>query len=271
MEQFNEPHRRVREKNVYLLHLDTARIVLISFAIIGVIVASFLLGMNFMKTGEPHGTPIAGNDILSKQGNDMALVNPDLPDLPVTDEGIDSDKNKSSETAVKKEQDEKAQGQVSQKTANPAEIMTSENINEMIHAPKNNTKTAADHGKTAVSQKNEAKSHVNAKRNDGSRDNRRKEKNRVVEVSSETDKEHHRGAKIFSIQIASYDTKSRAMSEVERLKDMNIDAHIDKKKINGRSYYRVRVGPIQSHSRAEKLLEEIHETHRYGESFMVLE
>ena len=52
MDQFNIPHQKVKEKSVYMLHLDAARIILISAAVIGIIIVSFLLGMNFIKGGD---------------------------------------------------------------------------------------------------------------------------------------------------------------------------------------------------------------------------
>ena len=58
MEQFDIPHQRIKEKSVYLLHLDAARIILISSAIIGIIIVSFLLGMRFIRGGDGAKTLI---------------------------------------------------------------------------------------------------------------------------------------------------------------------------------------------------------------------
>jgi hypothetical protein len=67
MEQFDIPHQRIKEKSVYLLHLDAARIILISSAIIGIIIVSFLLGMNFVKGGDVAKTLMTKNDIFDSQ------------------------------------------------------------------------------------------------------------------------------------------------------------------------------------------------------------
>jgi len=77
MENFDFNEKPVaKEKNVFLLHLDIPRIILICAVLIGIVVTTFLLGMNFSE-----------NKVVSN----TALVSPDIPNdtLAQLDKGID--------------------------------------------------------------------------------------------------------------------------------------------------------------------------------------
>lgn len=65
----------LREKNVYLLHLDTPRILIISSVIIGLIIVSFMIGINFNKK--------------NKDSNDMLTQKDPFIDAPVLENGRD--------------------------------------------------------------------------------------------------------------------------------------------------------------------------------------
>jgi cell division septation protein DedD len=98
----------------------------------------------------------------------------------------------------------------------------------------------------------------------------KKEKTSIVEVADSEDEPKLLTGK-FMIQIASYDEKFRAEQELLSLKDMNLKAHINRKKINGKDFFRLHVGPITSKDKALKMMNEIQENPRYGDSFLVRE
>jgi len=75
----------------------------------------------------------------------------------------------------------------------------------------------------------------------------------------------------YSIQIGSYDTNDKAKAEISSLKKMNYDAFLDKAVVNGKNYYRVKIGPISAKGKAIDMLREIQETSKYSESYLVKE
>ncbi len=65
MEHFDErTPNRTREKNVYLLHLDAPRIIIISCVLIGVLIISFLCGMNYSTDDRQDNRSLARNEML---------------------------------------------------------------------------------------------------------------------------------------------------------------------------------------------------------------
>ncbi|MBN1495118.1 MAG: hypothetical protein JXA07_00005, partial [Spirochaetes bacterium] len=85
MEQFDIPHQRVKEKSVYQLNLDAPRIILISAAIIGIVLGSFLLGTNFIKGGDGAKTFMTTGDIFDSQ-KELDLLKTNIPAAPDEDE-----------------------------------------------------------------------------------------------------------------------------------------------------------------------------------------
>jgi cell division septation protein DedD len=269
MEQFHEPHNRIREKNMYLLHLDTPRIILVALAVIGVVIASFLLGMNFSKGDGTSLASVSDNDTLLKGLSDLSPSNPEIPDAAITDDKAD----KSSEKEI-------AAGDLINKTGNldktaPPDLLTGDNLHDIIQPSKETAKTEVDktpsHDKISDSGPKSPK-HVSpskSKHGSGHKDTKHGAKHKVVEVSSDESDSHVKIRKGFAIQVASFDSKAKANSEVSKLKGMNYDAYIDKITIQGKRYFRVRIGPIQKYNKAEKILQELQDTDRYGESFLI--
>ncbi len=65
MEHFEEFHQKgVKEKNMYTVNLDTPRIIIVASVAIGVIIISFLLGMNLYKSHEKPPDALAQRDSL---------------------------------------------------------------------------------------------------------------------------------------------------------------------------------------------------------------
>jgi len=105
----------------------------------------------------------------------------------------------------------------------------------------------------------------------------RKEKTRkknIVEVSSDNEKFYKKDSsrkKLFAIQVVSHDTKVKALNEIKKLKKLNYKAFIENSVVNGRKYFRVRIGPIASKQKALRTLNEIQNLNRYEESYMIKE
>jgi len=290
MEQFDIPHQRIKEKSVYLLHLDAARIILISAAIIGIIIVSFLLGMNFVKGGDGVKTLMTKNDIFDSQ-KELDLLKNNIPGLPDEDElskamdekpgmsdkdekGINNkDKTDIDKNFIDKEKDDKSA--VSKNES--SDMLTKENINEAAIKEKDVKKKAMRETNYAkkLSRSNDSYSsekpvkksslkNVSKKRKSG--------KSKVVAVAGEN-VEHkmmnHSGN--YTIQVASYDKRASAQSEIKTLKDMKYDAYIDETLVKGKQYFRVRIGPLASKKKALDLLKNIQDNDKYQESYMVHE
>lgn len=278
MEQFDIPHQRIKEKSVYLLHLDAARIILISSAIIGIIIVSFLLGMNFVKGGDGVKTLMTKNDIFDSQ-KELDLLKNNIPGPPDEDElsksmddktgitdkdekGIDKDK-KDDKSAISKNES--------------SDMLTKENINEAAIKEKDVKKKAmraasdakkisrsADSDSSDKPVKKSSLKNVSKKRKSG--------KSKVVAVAGENvehKKMNHSGN--YTIQVASYDKRASAQSEIKTLKDMKYDAYMDETLVNGKQYFRVRIGPLTSKKKALDLLKNVQDNDKYQESYMVHE
>lgn len=266
MEQFDPIHPRdMREKNMYVLHLDTPRIIIVCSAIIGIIVVSFLLGMNFTRSSEKQDGLFSQKEPIS----DFPLgeTMPENAVLPPHEEGVQPpidiikerpslEDNKAKEPAIVRND---VPPQV-EKIAPPRDALTTEDAGEVIPP-------AHEFKKSALAESEEKAVKKAPKRS------RSVKKHRVVEVSS-----GDKGLKAanpargqFAIQVASYDSRARAVTETENLKKLQYDAFIDKGTVGGRSYYRVKIGPIASKRRAVDMLNELQGEDRYSESFLVRE
>lgn len=274
MENFDERgQHKVKEKNVYLLHLDAPRIIIIVSVFIGIMVISFLIGMNIDKQRD------IADDIFSKKNplidlsmgdnsKERNLFDNSISDTPL-ENGIalntpDSNPEKSNKDMILKGTESKREGSTIKDSVDTTDLLTNDNIKEIIPPAKEVNKTAQKHTIKAAEKKGN-----NRKKEQRKRVERKK---RVIEVSSDKKRNTlHSNRKHFSIQVASYDRKSNAQSEIHNLKWMRYDAFIDKKVIRGKKYYRVRIGPILSKKKAIRMLNEVQEIDRYEDSYLIRE
>ncbi len=288
MDQFNIPHQKVKEKSVYMLHLDTARIILISAAVIGIIVVSFLLGMNFIKGSDGAKALETSSDIFDgRKELDMLKSNiPDAPDeedlsRPMDDKVAASDKEDRGQAGEKREIDAIA----ADKDDIPAisknessDLLTGDNVEKAVsraHKTKTHKKkraAAIDEERSISRSPDRDADDKTIRKTTLKNDSKKKKrsKSKVVAVAVDRDEEKkslHSGE--YAIQIASFDKKSKAQTEVRALKEQNYDAFLDESQVKGKQYYRVRVGPIASKSKALGLLRDIQGNDRYQDSYMV--
>ena len=85
MEQFEQQPKNanVKEKSMYLLHLDGARILILSAITIGLLTVAFLVGMKI--TGDSSKDTLAASDSLSDQSlavNSQDPIDASKPELP---------------------------------------------------------------------------------------------------------------------------------------------------------------------------------------------
>jgi len=291
MDQFNIPHQKVKEKSVYMLHLDMARIILISAAVIGIIVVSFLLGMNFIKGSDgAKGLETASDIFDGRKELDMLKSNiPDAPDeeelsRPMDDKVNASDKEDRGQAGEKKEIDAIAADKDPGDDASvilkneSSDVLTGAHVDKAVaktHKLKNQKKkraAAIDEERTISRSPDHDKNDKTIRKTTVKSDSKKKKraKSNVVAVAVERDEEKkslHSGE--YAIQIASFDKKSKAQTEVRALKEQNYDAFLDESQVKGKQFYRVRVGPIASRKKAMELLRDIQGNDKYQESYMV--
>ena len=272
MENFDGAPGKVKEKSVYLLHLDTPRIIIISCVVIGIVIVSFLLGMNFIKSDSK--TDVAQTS--------LNIDEPRLPDAGKTPLPGDGDTLNSLDRPPAGDDRTAAASDPLAKKDN-ADILTGENIKEII--PPADRKTSSEEKAKLIAEplptgKPEAVSHdkpgkkkiasadkKNHKKKDGKQNAARKG---VVAVSSPV--ESHRALEGgFMIQVASYDNKPRAQEEVKYLRTKQYDAFIADTTVSGKKYFRVRIGPLADREKAIGLLHDMQTDKRYEESYLVKE
>ncbi len=268
MEYFDQtPGKGIKEKNMYIMHLDTPRIIILCSVVIGIIIISFLLGMNLTKTGDKSDGMLGHKDTLGDFAvTDRAPEGGIIP--PAGDEGLppaEPDLAKNPPSAV----DDKSKNLSSRpddhlagaKSTPPADILTSENLKEVSPSmPEVKKATPVDDDSKAI-KKSETKK------------NKRSKKQKVVEVSSgeKSLKPAETLKNQYSIQVAAFDMRSKATHEIESLKKLSYDAYMDKTQVKGKNFFRVRIGPIASKKKAIDVLNELQENNKYGESFLIKE
>ncbi|MBN2039941.1 MAG: SPOR domain-containing protein [Spirochaetes bacterium] len=284
MEDFAaKENKKIKEKNLYILQLDTPRIIIITSVFFGLLVIAVLIGINFNKTEnekeifaedstiyddllteKDKPAPFEKNMIdpsLGSAGSSMSDGNPDDPSFrsPGNDSAsansLLNEPEISADNIIKPDKNTLAAND-NIKSAEPADILTHENIESII--PPSKVLKNRTESKTAPRKKT-VKKHKTERKKD------------VIEVSSikritrtpSADKEY------FAVQVASYDKKSRALSEVKKLEQKKYNAFIDSASVNGKTFYRVRIGPVYSKKKACTLLDEITANERYEESYLI--
>jgi len=284
MENFDPKPNAVKEKNLYIVHLDTPRIIILSSVIIGIITAAFLFGMSFMKDDKPGSKELTVSGMNFDDNKTADMLGADIP--PVPGEGLDDgaiedkiaavDENKDN-TAIKDDiklpqgnEIASAKGDIKH---DKGDILTNENIREII-PPADKNKSSKKTDKVA---KNDKKSEQSTSKKIAAHDKKKNDdkrelsnsKSRIYEVSRDVDEK--RSYDSYSVQVASYDTLSKAEHEKSLLKSKRYDAYIDKTAVNGKNYFRVRIGPVSSSRKAADLLNDVQSDSRYTGSYMVKE
>lgn len=288
MENFDPRPNAVKEKNLYIVHLDTPRIIILSSVIIGIITAAFLLGMTFVKEDKQASKNFANSSMSFDENRAADILRTDIPPMPIDGDDFNSIEDKiatsenKSNPLINAPVNEENKALHSNNTASAkdeikhdkGDILTNANIKEIIppvgekdKPVKQEKKIAKDTGdrNKKIAAKDNAKDH---KRDDVKSANAN-EKGKVYGVSRNADIKKNNGS--FSVQVASYDTVSRAEQEKSFLKSKSFDAYIDKGLVNGKNYFRLRVGPVSSQKEAYSLLNELQSDSRYRESYIVME
>lgn len=273
MENFEPKPTGVREKNLYVVHLDTPRIVILASIIIGIVTASFLLGMTLMKDDKPGRGSLALNDFNLDDKSGIDIFSKEVP--PLSDFTMNEGKEGNDLSGIGLQEDllnskeDSPPLDISRSTdiadtkIAKSDILTGENIKEIIPPAKKDVKPVQKIAKKAkVETKKQKPAKSIAKTTPAI--NRTSQ---VKEVSRDIDSRKQSGG--FAIQVASYDVLSRAEQEKNLLKSKRFDAYIDRSLVNGKNYFRVRVGPLSSKDKAFSLLQEIQTDDRYAGSYLV--
>lgn len=279
MEDFTKiEKKKIKEKNLYILHLDTPRIIIISSVLVGLIIISLLIGMHINKKRAINNNALSEEDaildtIIADNNKKGDPIN-DIIESPIENgfdlkNPLEGNNYKSSLSSVKddllKNSNVKKYGLTtedeSDKKANAADILTHENIESIIHPPKKIAKPRQKGSGKKREKKYTQKKH------------KKKKEQRTVEVASRGKKfaRPETNRSYYAIQVASYNKKYKAQAEITRLGNMRYDAYLDSTDVRGRTFYRVRIGPIFSKRKALRLLDEIQYNERYEESYMVRE
>lgn len=287
MENFDPKPNAVKEKNLYIVHLDTPRIIILSSVIIGIITAAFLFGMSFMKDDKPGSKEFGVSGMNFDDSKTSDMLGADIP--PVPGEGVEGvygaaddkiaaiDENKNNSPVAEENRLPQNNDIATGKdpiTHDKNDILTNENIKEIIPPAGNKNKTAK---KTETVAKQDKKYTKDNNKKIAAKDNKKIEqrhdtsgsKSRVYEVSRDVDEK--KSFDSYAVQVASYGTQSQAEHEKTLLKSKRFDAYIDKSVVNGKNYFRVRIGPVSSSKKAYDLLNDVQSDSRYAASYMVKE
>jgi cell division septation protein DedD len=280
MENFENGSPRIKEKSVYLVHLDTARIIIISCVMIGIIIVAFLIGMNMNKQ-KGTSVDVAHKDNLfdmippeTKGKDPFDTKTPPPPDseIPLTpgDENAISrpaDDKLSKNDRTPSGEDKKLNLPDNQ-SKEPSDVISQDNIKDAMPAQQELNKQEKKKP-VGIAKKNRK-----LDREDRNEKTAKKSRTaKTVEVSSRvksSDKAVKKSGS-YTIQVGSFDTRSKAGKEAANLKKQKFDAFVENTMIHGKQYYRVKVGPIISRDRAIKMIGELQENDKYENSYLVKE
>lgn len=278
MEHFDPKPQGVKEKNFYILHLDTPRIIILTSVLIGIVTAAFLFGMGIVKSDKPVSKELTLSDMDLGDPKSGDIFGKDIPPLP--DENTDG--AGSLDDKISQAEDHKTEGAALSDINNAVippsnsetglaknDVFKNENIREIIPPADNKKKTIAKKETAKVEDKKQKDTKKLAHREEARKHSEPVEKSRIYEVSRETEK--RKSYDSYSVQVASYDTLAKAEKEKNNLKAKRFDAYIAKSEVNGKNYFRVRIGPVGSSRQAHELLEDVQRDSRYAGSYMVKE
>ena len=272
MEHFDEK-QGIREKSLYTFHLDTPRVVIAVSVFLGVVALTFLLGMTFTKGDKVNPESLTASDLLASGKHDWNKFDQGLHSQT---ESVDAVQPNSQSPQVKSQADADSPLLSSNKPAND---------NDLFQPPINNKEPAIDgisindspkHEKIAEKKKDktEAKKKTKTAMKESSPSDSRskkdiaKKKSSVIPVVNES---RNSGKGSFAVQVASYDKRSKAANEIENLKKLNYNAYMNDILVDGKQFFRVRIGPLSSKEKAAAILSEIQDNDRYTSSYIVKE
>jgi cell division septation protein DedD len=247
MEQYGHGHE-VKEKSVYLVHLDNTRIVILASVLVGIVALSFMIGMRMQEN----------------QTDDFFVVHPRTSSFssdlaPSENDEIDKLINEGSS--------------LDELTGLDNSITPSEATSELT--ADDLTKTPEKSVEPIAKKKPEVKPAPKPKSSPKPVAKKAEPKKPVVAVSAPAPKpavdKYTATPKGFSIQVASFDSESKAVSESSVIRSMRYSTFIDKAMVNGKQFYRVKVGPFPDKHNAFATLNKLHSITKYADSFVVHE
>ena len=285
MENFDPKPNGVKEKNLYIVHLDTPRIIILSSVIIGIITAAFLLGMTFVKDDKQDSRNFANSSMNFDENRAADLLKTDIPPMSIDGDNynaiVDTAADTAVNTAVNKSnvsanEEDKAPLETNiasdrdEIKNDKGDIFTNADIKEIIPPANEKDRPSKQEKKTAANTRdNNKKVAVKDNKKSDAKQTNANDKSKVYGVSRNAESKKNQGT--FSVQVASYDNISKAEHEREILKSKKYDAFIDKGLVNGKNYFRLRVGPVSSSKEAYSLLNDLQGDSRYAESYIVTE
>lgn len=263
MEQFGN-RNEVKEKSVYLVHLDNTRIVILASVLVGIVALSFLIGM---KMKENHSDDFFMNPQTQTGSFSDEFSSTDNEDLDkLINEGSSLDDLAELNSKLGKESDDTKTMEL---TASDLEKTDTGKTESAVSKPEPEIKTVAKTESKPASSKPKDKPKPVAKKV--------KPATKVVAVSAPvtkpkpSDDKYSSVPKGFAIQIASFDNESKAVNESSRIRGMSYSTYIDKAFVNGKYFYRVKIGPFLNKHDAFATLNKIHTTTVYSDSFVIHE
>lgn len=241
----SQPTGIEREKSVYLVHLDNVRIVILASMLIGVVAVSFLIGM--------HLSGSASDDIYS----DAAIRTPSLAIADATAAAEDPLAKDTAAAAQVPGESQISANDLLATVANtpaPAVAQSAPVANRTVDAVVPKASTAPKPAAAPRVAKTEKKEVV--------------EKPKTVAASAPAPSVESVKPG-YSVQIASFDSRDKAMVEVSRLQRLSYQPYIDRADVKGKTYFRVKVGPLVSKSAAIETMNELQATEKYKDSFIV--
>ena len=278
MEHFDEK-LGMKKKSLYTFHLDTPRVIIAVSVFLGVVALTFLLGMTFTKGDKAKPESLTVSDLLAADGQDLNRPPQVFQSQNEPEEVVQPEPQVSSQIDAGSELIASNRPMNNNDSFSPF-------INDTVPAaekvainnpPKNNPpkrEKPAEKKKENKETNNKSKTVVKANAAPDSRNIKKdaasttKKKSVVAPVVNES-KNSNKGS--FAVQVASYDKRTTAVNEIEYLKKLSYNAYMNDTLVDGKRFFRVRIGPLSSRERAAAILDEVQDYERYASSYIVKE
>ena len=258
MEHFEQNRAPVKEKSVYVLHLDTTRILIIGTVAIGIIALAYFGGSYSLKQKEAK-PKLAAKSHLMFPSDSMSM-----PSAPHSGEMASLFNNRTSDNLRLPEEN-----RVMDFTSNrPSEIAALDDTKIVL--PTTPSRVAPQPAPKPQVKAPTAKAPAPKPQNTRSQDAKVErpapvKSPNVVEVSAPLPKTQSG----FAIQVGSFAVESRAKKLVSALKTEDYNAYIEHIKFNGKDSFRVKIGPISNKKEAISMLNELQEDDRFADCYIV--
>jgi cell division septation protein DedD len=272
MEHFEQNRTQVKEKSVYVLHLDPTRIVIIGSVIIGLVALAYFGGSYSLKQKEAKPKLAVKSHLMFP--SDSSLSVPSAPHSSDMSSLLDNRTSNNLKLAEENNRvmdftvDRPNEIQVLDKTKVVVPVTPQPPAPRVSPPPQTTVRTPAKTQANTGNARPATQAPQNTRKPEPQTERPATRNTNVVEVSAPLPRAQNTQSG-FAIQMGFFDTESRAKRLADTLKSEDYNSYIERVRLNGRDGFRVKIGPFSNRREAITLLNELQEDDRFADCYIV--